>query len=233
MLKQELRRLWRSMDFVSRHPSLKDEKNPESRRLAELYQQLGMLWEFLGLQCRHWHGYRKNRSGAMLCRICGKLKGADEHWLLLPRKGKKAIGRKTTPKSDKTFSYKRAAVVLGDSIRFHGVRLEVHVQNAYRSGLVGRDITIASDRVVQFEEDGIECTSDNHMVRIRLRTRYPKSGLPYSAFPSELPRKFLKQFPILLEYDNHDRFVGVTIFKPIPPTRKRASGKMKTSPRNR
>jgi hypothetical protein len=233
VLKRELRRLWRSMDFVSRNPALNDENSPESQIFAELYQQLGMLWEFLGLQCRHWDGYRKNRSGTMLCRICGKLRGADEYWLLLPRKGNKSIGSKTMPTSDETFPYKRAAVVLGDSINFHGVHLTVDVQNAYRSRLLDRDITIASDRIVHFEEGGVECMSDTHTLRIRLRARDQKSGLPYNAFPSELPRKLLKQFPILLEYDRHNRFVGVTIFKPIPGARMRASGKMKVKRRDR
>jgi hypothetical protein len=54
------------------------------------------------------------------------------------------------PTSDETFPHKRAAVVLSDSIRFHGVQLAVHVQNAYRSKLFGRNITIASDRIVRF-----------------------------------------------------------------------------------
>lgn len=174
-------------------------------RFAELYQQLGMLWEFLGLQCRHWDGYRRNHSGTMLCRICGKLKGADEYWLLLPRKGNKSIGSKTIPTSDETFPHKRAAVMLSDSISFHGVQLSIDVQNAYRSRLLDRDITIASDRIVRFEEGGVECMSDTHTLRIKLRARDQKSGLPYSAFPSELPRKLLKLFPILLEYDTHNR----------------------------
>lgn len=226
-LKRELRRLWRSMDLVSRHAALNDEDNPENQRFAELYQQLGMLWEFLGLQCRHWDGYRRNHSGTMLCRICGKLKGADEYWLLLPRKGNKSIGSKTMPTSDETFPHKRAAVVLSDSISFHGVQLTVDVQNAYRSRLLDQDITIASDRIVRFEEGGVECMSDTHTLRIKLRARDQKSGLPYSAFPSELPRKLLKQFPILLEYDTRNRFVGVTIFKQIPVTRMRRSGKTK------
>jgi hypothetical protein len=160
MLKRELRRLWRSIYFVSRHASLDDQDNPESERFAELYQQLGVLWEFLGLQCRHWDGYHRNRSGKICCRICGKLKGAKEHWLLLPRIGNKGIGRRNVPTSKETFPNKRAAVVLTDAIRFHGVRLAVDVQNSYRSRLLHRRINIAPDRIVRFEEDGIECVSD-------------------------------------------------------------------------
>ena len=232
-LKRELRRLWRSMDFVSRHPALNDEDNRDSRRFADLYQQLGMLWEFLGLQCRHRDGHRRTQSATMVCKICGKVKGADEYWLLLPRKGNKSIGRKTMPTTDQTLPNKRAAGVLSDFIGFHGVRLTVDVQNGYRSRLLDRDITIASDRIVRFEEGGVECMSDTHTLRIRLRARDLKSGLPYSAFPSELPRKLLKQFPILLEYDKHNRFVGVTIFKPIPAARMRDSREMKVRRRDR
>jgi len=46
------------MDFVSRHPSLKWD-TAESQRLSEIYQQLGLAWEFLALQCRHRDGWRK------------------------------------------------------------------------------------------------------------------------------------------------------------------------------
>ena len=54
-LKRKLRRLIRSMDFVSRHPALK-RAGPEAERLAEVYQQLGLAWEFLALQCHHRSG---------------------------------------------------------------------------------------------------------------------------------------------------------------------------------
>ena|SRR5882724_9249802 len=57
-LRRDLHRLLRSMDFVSRHPSLKWD-TAESQRLSEIYQQLGLAWEFLALQCRHRDGWRK------------------------------------------------------------------------------------------------------------------------------------------------------------------------------
>jgi hypothetical protein len=75
------------MDFISRHPALSRRKpNEESERLADLYQQLGLAWEFLSLQCRHWDGYRKAHSGNDVCKICGKVKGAQESWVLSRRK---------------------------------------------------------------------------------------------------------------------------------------------------
>ncbi len=69
-LKRDLHRLLRSMDFMSRHPSLKRD-TAESQRLAEIYQQLGLAWEFLALQCRHRDGWRKVRDGKSACKVCG------------------------------------------------------------------------------------------------------------------------------------------------------------------
>lgn len=41
-LKRDLRRLFRSMDFVSRHLALKREGS-EAEQFAEIYQQLGLV----------------------------------------------------------------------------------------------------------------------------------------------------------------------------------------------
>jgi hypothetical protein len=101
-LKRKLRRLFRSMDFVSRHPALK-RAGPEAERLADIYQQLGLAWEFLALQCRHRSGWRKTREGKFACKVCGLIRGASESWLLLPRDGKKRIGRRAVPTSKRTF----------------------------------------------------------------------------------------------------------------------------------
>lgn len=216
-LKRELRRLVRSMDFVSRHPALGDDRaRGEGAKLAEVYHQLGLAWEFLGLQCRHWDGYRRVTEGKQACRICGKIKGTDERWLLLPRVGRKAIGRRSVPTSGRVFPNQKSARVLADAIDFHGAKLSVEVQNRYRSSLRGfdKDITIAADRMVRLTEDDIVCSFDANLVGIELRGRHPRRGLPYSAFPWELPRRKLKAFPVMLEYDRRGRFVGLTIFKP-------------------
>jgi hypothetical protein len=37
---------------------------------------------------------------------------------------------------------------------------------------------------------------------------------PYSHFVWELPRKLLKKFPVMLQFDKHRRFTGLVIFKP-------------------
>jgi hypothetical protein len=89
-LKRDLRRLFRSMDFVSKHPALKNE-GPEANRFAEIYQQLGVAWEFLALQCKHWDGFRKTRGGRAKCPICGTFEDVSEHWVLRER----AVGKRS------------------------------------------------------------------------------------------------------------------------------------------
>jgi len=91
-LKRDLNQLFRSMDFVSRHPSLKRD-SAQARRFAEIYQQLGLAWEFLALQCAHKSGWRKLREGKSACKICGTVRGAKEHWFLLPRDESKIARR--------------------------------------------------------------------------------------------------------------------------------------------
>jgi hypothetical protein len=102
------------MDFVSRHPALK-RAGPEAERLAEVYQQLGLAWEFLALQCHHRSGWRKTCEA------------------------------------------------------------KVSVE-----------------------------------VRKHKRGEMP----PYSHFVWELPRKLLRHFPVILQFDKRRRFTGLAIFKP-------------------
>ena len=86
ILKRGLRRIFRSMDFVSRHASLK-RGGKETKRFAEIYQQLGLAWEYLALHCRHRGGWRRVSEGKFVCKVCGLIRGAKEHWLLVPREG--------------------------------------------------------------------------------------------------------------------------------------------------
>ena len=64
------------------------------------------------------------------------------------------------------------------------------------------------------EEDGIEVRFDSCMVDVVLRKHRRGEMPPYSAFVSELPRKLLKNFPVMLQYDQRRRFTGLIIFKP-------------------
>jgi hypothetical protein len=86
------------MDFVSNN-FLDSEKmgKKEFQIFFNIYQQLGLAWEFLGLQCKHWDGYKKTRDKNETCKICGKVKGADDFYILLTRKGPLKLGVKVKP----------------------------------------------------------------------------------------------------------------------------------------
>lgn len=215
-LKRDLRRVLRSMDFVSRHPALK-RNGPEAERFASIYQQLGLAWEFLALQCRHRSGWRKCPDANFACNVCGLIRGAKEPWSLLPRKGKKTIGRRAMPRSKRTFPNRKVATVVNDVIDFHGAKLNVEVLNQHRSNsrwFRKRDWTIAADRLVRLEEGGVEVRFDTHLVTVELRKHNKGEMPPYSHFVWELPRNLLKKFPVMLQFDKHRRFTGLVIFKP-------------------
>ena len=217
-LQCELRSLTRSMDFVSKHPAL-ERDTAEARRFAEIYQQLGLAWEFLALQCRHRGGWRKLRDGKSACKVCGLIRGVKEQWLLLPRDGTKTIGRRALPTSKRTAPNRKAATVVNDAIAFHGAKVEVEVLNPHRSSsrwMRGRDWTIAAARLVRLEEGGIGVRFDSHLVTVEVRKHKRGEMPPYSHFVWELPRKLLKNFPVMLQFDKLRRFTGLTIFKPNP-----------------
>ena len=214
LVAEGLRRLFRSMDFVSRHPALEKE-GAEAERFAEIYQQLGLAWEFLAGQCGHWDGFSKTRGGRTTCKICGTFEDAAEPPVPWPNPGKKRIGKRSVPDSDATFANKKAATLIDDAIDFHGADLGVIVQNAYRTKLLGKmNITIAADRMVRLTEGGVECSLDTHMVGVRMAPRKKGQAPLRAAFPWELSRERLKRFPVLLECDEDGKFAGVTIFKP-------------------
>jgi hypothetical protein len=220
-LRRDLRRVLRSMDFVSRHPALQRD-TAEARRCAEIYQQLGLAWEFLALQCPHRGGWRKLKEGKSACKICGLIRGMKEQWLLLPRDGQKTVGRRALPNSKRTFPNRKAATVVNDTLDFHGAKLNVEVLNQHRSShrfFRKHDWTIAADRLVRLEEDGIEVRFDSHFVGVKLRKHKRGEMPPYSHFVWELPRKFLKKFPVMLQFDRHRRFTGLVIFKPDKKTK--------------
>lgn len=221
------------MTFVSRHPALSRRGKP-AERFAEIYQQLGMLWEFLALQCGHAEGWRKAHQGEFVCRTCGTVRSAEEQWLLLPSRGRKVVGRKLFPNSKETFPDKKAASLIDDRIEFHGTKVAVSVHNAYRSQLFRRGrrdkrgITIAADRIVRMHEDGIECWLDTHLVEIKLRKRVRSEPPAYHAFAFELPKRVLKRFPLLVAYNRKGEFLGVTIFKAARSTRRKKTARTKS-----
>lgn len=107
-VKRELKKLFKSMDFISKRFTGDEESGTKDFQIYfNIYQQLGLAWEFLGLQCRHWDEYRRTKDKVEVCKICGKVKSVDESYYLLPNDDQKTIGRKLMPKSKKTFENKK------------------------------------------------------------------------------------------------------------------------------
>jgi hypothetical protein len=145
---------------------------------------------------------------------------------------RRIIGHKVFPNSARTFPNKRAAAIVDDAIEFHGARCNVTVHNTYRSRLFPGstyETSIAADRIVRLQEDEIECWIDTHLAKLTLRKREDGERPPYGAFLSELPKRVLKRFPILVEYDTRGTLVAITIFRP-GPCRRRSKGPRPAQP---
>ena len=100
-LKRELNKLFLAMDYIAdNYLSKRKITIKKAEAFYAIYQQLGLLWEFLGCFCKHWDGYKK-KGDKFLCRICGKVKGTKESYYLLPVIGEKVIGRMLRPGKDK------------------------------------------------------------------------------------------------------------------------------------
>lgn len=214
-LKKQLNALFKSMDFVSENfLNNKEIGKKESQIYSNIYQQLGLAWEYLGLQCGHWEGYKRTRDKKEACKICGKIKGADDYYVLLPKKGFKKLGVKANPNSKKTFENKKGAEIVNDTINFYGAVVNVDVHNSYKSSLFDQGINIAAERTVNVKEGNIECHIDKHLIYIRLLDRDSKGrGKRYGGFPWEIKRKKLKHFPVIFDFDEKYKFLGLTILK--------------------
>jgi len=216
-IKKDLKRLFKSMDFIcDNYLNKEGVSKKELEVFADIYQQLGMAWEHLGLQCRHWDGYRTTRDKKEVCKICGKVKDIDETHILLPAKGHKKIGTTTKPTSKKIFPTRREAQILNDSIQFHGAHLNIDVHNSYKSSLFQgeHEINVAAERNVKLREKDVECSIDQHRIDIRIGPAKKKGSKPdYSNFPFELRKKDLKHFPVLFNFDDNFKFSGLTILR--------------------
>jgi hypothetical protein len=214
-LKKQLGSLFKSMDFVSNN-FLGSEKTgkKEFQIFFNIYQQLGLAWEFLGLQCKHWDGFKRTRDKTETCKICGKVKGTDDFYILLTRKGPIKLGVKVKPNSKKTFETKGDAEIVNETIDFYGALLNVDVHNSYRSRLFGKGVNIAAERIVKVKEEDVECNIDKHLIHIRLRDKDRKAGRKrYGGFPWELRKKDLKHFPVIFDFDERYRFLGLRILR--------------------
>ena len=183
------------MDFVSRHPALKRD-TAEAQRFSEIYQQLGLAWEFLALQCPHPGGWRKLRDGKSACKVCGLIRGVKEQWLLLPRDSKKTIGRRAMPNSKRTFPNRRAATVVNDTVDFYGTKLNVEVLNQHGHShrfFRKHDWTIAADRMVWLEEGGIQVRFDTHLSHGGIAQAPARRNAALQSFrlgtPAQVPEK--------------------------------------------
>ncbi len=214
-IKKELKSLFKSMDFVSKSfLNRKGIAEKKAQLFFNIYQQLGTAWEFLGLQCKHWEGYNKIKDGKEACKICGHIKGVDEFYYLLQKKGIKKIGMKLRPNSKKTFEDKRKAQIVNDTINFYGALVNVDVHNSYKSSLFGDKINIAAERGVSLKEYDIECHIDQHLISIKMNKGRKKFGKKkYGGFPWEIRKKDLKNFPVIFDFDEKYRFLGLTILK--------------------
>jgi hypothetical protein len=233
-------RVLRSMDFIAGgFRRGKKRRALGARRRAErhweIYQQLGLAWEFLALRCRHRDGLRRVSGGRMACRACGKIRGVRDDWLLFPRQGPKTIGRIARPDYGRSARSKREAMRLADSIRFHGARLEVEVHDSYPSTLFkGRHpIYIAPERAARLRDRGIEVVIYDSIIRVRDRERdrigveKKYRGPKYGGFAWELPKKLLRKFPVIFDYGENGRFLGLrilTLDRARPSWRKRRRG---------
>jgi hypothetical protein len=216
-IKKELKGLFRSMDFVSNNFLNKEEMNKKEFRIfLNIYQQLGLAWEFLGLQCKHWEGYKRTTDKKETCKICGKVKGVKDVYYLFPEKGPKKLGMKLKPNSEKIFENKREATIIDDTIIFHGALLNVDVHNSYKSRLLDgkHQINMAAERIVKLKESGIECHIDQHLIYIKMNDTGKKLGkMKYGGFSWEIKRKNLKNFPVIFDFDENHRFLGLTILR--------------------
>jgi len=214
-LKRQLNALFKSMDFVSKN-FLHNEKISKRKLQVyfNIYQQLGLAWEYLGLQCSHWDGYKRTRDKKETCKICGKIRGTEDFYILLSKKGLKKLGVKANPNSKRTFENKKEAEIVNDTIDFYGALLNVDVHNSYKSTVVGKEISIASERIVKVREDNVVCSIDQHLICIRLGDKDRKPGKKrYGGFPWEIKRKDLKHFPVIFDFDEKYRFLGLTILR--------------------
>jgi hypothetical protein len=216
-IKKELKGLFRSVDFVSNNFLNKEEMNKKEFRIfLNIYQQLGLAWEFLGLQCKHWEGYKRTTDKKETCKICGKVKGVKDVYYLFPEKGPKKLGMKLKPNSEKIFENKREATIIDDTIIFHGALLNVDVHNSYKSRLLDgkHQINMAAERIVKLKESGIECHIDQHLIYIKMDDTGKKLGkMKYGGFSWEIKRKNLKNFPVIFDFDENHRFLGLTILR--------------------
>ena len=103
---------------------------------------------------------------------------------------------------------------MNDTIDFYGASLNVDVHNRYKSRLFKDTVTLADERIVTLNESGIECCIDQHLIHIKMNKPAEKIGKKkYGALLRELRKNDLKNFPVIIDYDENRIFLGLTILK--------------------
>jgi hypothetical protein len=75
-------------------------------------------------------------------------------------------------------------------------------------------INMAAERIVKLKESGIECHIDQHLIYIKMNDTGEKLGkMKYGGFSWEIKRKNLKHFPVIFDFDENHRFLGLTILR--------------------
>lgn len=209
-LKRELRNLLKSMDYIADNYLYKTKaRRKYIETFFRIYQQLGLLWEFLGLQCRHWDGYKK-KGDKFICKICGKIKGLEERYYLLPVRGDKIIGKMIRPgESNKTLPTRKEAEIVNDKIIFHGAKLKVEVYKSYVSRLGKEKINIAADRMVTLNEGGLVIDISKYITGIRIKK--VKGAQVYGGFVWELSKPILKKAPVILSYTKGNKLAEIEL----------------------
>jgi hypothetical protein len=68
-----MKKLMRSMDFVTDNFLNNDALSWKKQKpYYEIYQQLGLAWQYLAEHCGHGDGYKKTKDGKRACKICGQ-----------------------------------------------------------------------------------------------------------------------------------------------------------------
>lgn len=212
-LKKELKRLFKSMDYIAdEYLCRRKISQKDITMFYSIYQQLGCLWEFLSLQCKHADGYKK-KDNKFLCKICGQAKDTKQHYYLLPILGKKIIGRMVKPRKDNLEKLSRKeAEIVNDTIKFYGAKLNVSVFSSYpsRLGKTGDKMNIAADRMVTLEENGLIIDISKYITGIRIK-KMIKQGPICGGFLWELPKKILKKMPIILSCDKNGKLAEIEL----------------------
>ena len=214
LVRQNTQRVVRLMDYISKNHLTSKGKN--SAVFNDIYQMLGVAWNYYGLMCCHGKGHRLTKENREACRVCGKIKDTPEYEMLLPVRGPKSVGRYIgSPKvASKSFDSRRKATLVEDSITFHGVKVKVHVHHSFPSDILGKNVSIAAGRELELNEKGIRVFADDYLVGLEFPNGKGGHKEKYGSFAHELPKKLLAKFPIIYSYGPKGQFYGIKVFRP-------------------